>query len=134
MNKFKGKFEAKEEEVLPIAHGVHIKKKVMPQALQFQMNEKKEEKEKDKVSKVSVGSTVDWAWKKKDPNQLAAEMALSGLGPSAEKLANEKLERLVPNFHIFIFLQIHRQITQDARLLFSTKEYLASNYFAKIGL
>ena len=56
MNKFKGKFEAKDEEVVPIAHGVHIKKKVMPQALQFQMNEKKEEKEKDKVSKVSVGS------------------------------------------------------------------------------
>ena len=103
MNKFKGKFEAKEEEVIPIAHGVHIKKKVMPQALQFQMNEKKEEKEKDKVSKVSVGSTVDWAWKKKDPNQLAAEMALSGLGPSAEKLANEKQERLVSIFYIFIF-------------------------------
>ena len=83
MNKFKGKFEAKEVENVPIAHGVHIKKKVMPQALQFQINEKKEQELVSTPSKANT--STEWSWKKKDPNQLAAEMALSGIQQQPKK-------------------------------------------------
>lgn len=91
MNKFKGKFEAKEEESLPIAHGVHIRKKVMPQALQFQLNEKKEQ-ERLLTPSTANSTSTEWSWKKKDPNQLAAEMALSGIQQQPKK-TREKSNR-----------------------------------------
>ena len=87
MNKFKGKFEAKEEKPLSISRGVQIKKKVIPQAMQFEFIEKKQEE----VQSPTKASETEWSWKKKDPNQLAVESTIAMYGES--KKVREKSDR-----------------------------------------
>lgn len=92
LNSVKNKFEAKEEEPLPISRGVQMKKKNIPAALTFELNEQMMQKDA-LASPKSKTQDTDWSWKKKDPQQLAVESTIAQYGESKQKTHKSDRER-----------------------------------------
>ena len=82
LSKVKNRFEVKEEEQPPqlLSRGVERRKDTLiPAAMVFEIQEQMNDaKERLQPAHKSL-ETTDWAWKKKDPQQLAMESALTGL-------------------------------------------------------
>jgi hypothetical protein len=96
LNMVKDKFEAKDSEPVAISHGVTIKKKSIPAAETFTMMELKLQKEAADLQRQNSSSGGDdWAWKKKDPKQLAVEttIAMYGAGKEAPKKSEREKKR-----------------------------------------
>lgn len=81
LGRVKDKFEVKEEKPQTLFHGVTIAKKDIPAAETFVMIE---QKQAEQVEVARPAASEDWAWKKKDPKQLAVESTIAMYGTSKE--------------------------------------------------
>ena len=101
LNTVKSKFETKEEEPIALAHGVPKKKKDIPAALTFAINEQKQLQEDAESSNNKPKQETDWSWKKKDPVELAVESTFTkdgSLGNPLSKTDSKKELKLKKTF------------------------------------